>query len=46
MAAKNIESTIGHLAARNIFPARAIMPTVRREIPTFIIDLQSRKRIS
>jgi hypothetical protein len=40
-----METTSGHFVIRKIFPARAIAPIVRRAIPTFIMDLQSRKRI-
>jgi hypothetical protein len=45
MDAKNKETISGHFVIRNIFPARAIAPIVRRATLTFIIDLQSRKRI-
>ena len=45
MAPKNRETINGHLVIRNIFPARANAPIVRSAILTFIIDLQSRKRI-
>ena len=45
MDAKNKETISGHFVIRNIFPARANAPIVRSAILTFIIDLQSRKRI-
>ena len=44
MDAKNKETISGHFVTRKIFPARAIMPIVRRAALIFIIDLQIKKR--
>jgi hypothetical protein len=38
-----METTSGHFVIRKIFPARTNTPIVERVMPTFIIDLQSKK---